>query len=85
MGTGPMSQAKHAEERGCHHRYSRAMVRPLIPKGRRRRERGRGEREGGERAGHLPDKGFGIKVGALVWKIHTRHGIEVVGALDVAE
>ena len=49
------------------------------------RKKKKREREGGERAGHLPDKGFGIKVGALVWKIHTRHGIEVVGALDVAE
>lgn len=48
-------------------------------------ERKKIKRGGGEKAGRLPDKGFGVKVGALVWKIHTRHRIEVVGALDVAE
>ena len=33
----------------------------------------------------LPDKSLGIKVGAVIREIQVRHGIEIVGALQIAE
>lgn len=34
---------------------------------------------------HLPDKGLGIEVGAVIREIQVWHSIEVVGALQIAE
>lgn len=33
----------------------------------------------------IPDKGLGVKVGAVIGQVEAGHGIEVVGALEITE
>lgn len=38
----------------------------------------------GERT-DLPNKGLGVKIGTMIGKIEARHGVQIVGALEIAE
>lgn len=33
----------------------------------------------------IPDKGLGVKVGAVIGQVEAGHGIEIVGALEITE